>query len=625
MTQKIWVFIVSAIFSALPISAAVTGPYVPDADTLHLYHFDGNAEDAAAGDPIDLTAAHGATMTDGSYDGFGTALNTYEGSSDTDSDQPTAYVDEAAVSRFVGSDGAFTFEAIVKPAVAIDTIPNHMQIISGEDDGSYRGWQFRINTAGYMEFIKLTGTQENFTAEIPTTGEHAWAAGHWFHAAVTYNGQENTADNLTFYWTRLDSGAAEAAALASFSLMEDLWTFSWLSIDFAVGNDGRNAAGENFEGLVDEVRISSIARTSEQMLFAPGSPRPVILTQPVEATVRETQTACFQTVFASQTTPVATWFKEDPAGDVALSPSDPDITVEVDYDTGSEHYTAVLWIANTQISDAGAYYCRISNDSGLPRETESAALIVQGLTAHWTLDQADYTGDVLLDRVSSRQAAVAGVPVFAEGADGTAGGAIRITPQSGWAETEGFDPALGSGSMTISVWVNRQETAGTPQDLELTAIPNGSSLSVADGLKADRQWRHLCMVYSGSEAKLYLDGVLSAEGPWSLPAETDALLTIGSAAGGDEVFAGDLDDLRVYNYALSDTEVAGVYYEMTGQGVCLPAYTGPYDLTGPDGQPDCIVDLHDLAVFAGQWLSGYDFEQFADFSGQWMSTTFTPH
>jgi hypothetical protein len=59
--------------------------------------------------------------------------------------------------------------------------------------------------------------------------------------------------------------------------------------------------------------------------------------------------------------------------------------------------------------------------------------------------------------------------------------------------------------------------------------------------------------------------------------------------------------------------------------VCLPGYTSAYDLTGPQGQPDCFVDLYDLAVFTSQWLVLYDLEEFGDFSSTWQTSSLYPN
>lgn len=607
---------------AVPCTAAVRGPYTPDGYTLHLYHFDGNAQDAVPSNPIHLTLAYGAAVSEPSYEGFGTALNTYEGSSNTSANQPIAYADEVAISNFVGSDGAFTFEAIIRPA---GPIPNHMQIISGEDDSGQpaRGWQFRVNLSGQLEFIKLTGTQENFTAVLPTTGEHAWAPGQWFHAAVTYNGQENTAGNLKFYWTRLDSGVSEASLLASFQMSADLSPSA--QIDFAVGNEGRDFSGENFEGLVDEVRISSIARSLQDMLFIPGTPPPVFVRQPADVQVRAPNSAGLEAVFESQTEPTAVWYKTGPSGEMPVDTAGGRIFSEIFYDAQTQRYTARLIFAEIRISDAGSYYCRVSNESNIQRSSTSARLIVEGLLARWTLDASDYVGGVYVDAVSGRPASVFGVPVFTEGADGRLLGAVQIGSDSGWAVTEPLDLTGGTGAMTLSLWAQRPSGLSSESAIQMETWPEGTRLSVEEGLSSEGRWRHICVVYTGTSARVYVDGVFRAEGPYALPMDTTAQLTLGVGVGGIELFEGRLDDVRIYNYGLSEEEVAQVYYEMTGEGVCLLDHTSVYDMTGPDGMPDCVVDLYDLAAFASVWLEVYTLPDLAGLASQWKKTFSYPN
>ncbi|HOQ03772.1 MAG TPA: immunoglobulin domain-containing protein [Anaerohalosphaeraceae bacterium] len=618
--KRILMIIGTVLAMAAPCTAAVRGSYTPDDYTLHLYHFDGDANDAVSSNPIHLTPAYGATVTESSYEGFGTALNTYEGSSNTSANQPIAYVDEVSISNFTGSDGAFTFEAVIRPA---GSIPNHMQIISGEDDSSStRGWQFRINTSGQLEFIKLTGTQENFTAVLPTVGEHAWAPGQWFHVAVTYNGQENTGGNLSFYWTRLDSGASEANLLASFQMSADL--LSYPRIDFAVGNEGRDYSGENFEGLVDEVRISSIARGPEDMLLAPGGVPPVILSQPSDVRVRTPNDAVFEAVFESQTEPTAVWYKTEPSGEMPVDTAGGRIFSEIIFDNQTQQYTARLVFTETLVSDAGFYYCRISNASNVQRSSSAARLLAEGLVAYWTLDVSDYADGMYVDTVSGRTASVWGVPVFVEGADGQSLGAVQINADSGWAVTEPLDLTGGTGAMTLSLWAQRPSGMSLGSDVQMETWPQGTLLSVEDGLSSGGRWQHICVVYTGTSARVYVDGVFRTEGPYVLPSDTTAQLTLGGWIGGVEIFEGRLDDVRIYNYGLSEEEAAEVYYEMTGVGVCLLGHTSEYDLTGPAGAPDCVVDLYDLAVFASVWLEMYTLPDLAGLASQWLVCTYYP-
>lgn len=246
--------------------AAGSGPFSVDADTLHLYHFDGDTLDLAG--TIHLTRGAGATVLKSSAPGFKTALDTYDGITGG-GPYAAGASNPSAVSNFTGNNGAFTFEAIVRPDVTLPRPANaHMQIISMDSNNgtATRGWHFRINQTGTLQFTKITDSTQDFQVALPTDGDHGYAVGAWYHAAVTYNGAENTAGNLKLYWTKLDSGATEVQLLSSFQMTADLNPAA--ASGFGIGNEMRATGGytENFEGLIDEVRISRIAREAGDMI-----------------------------------------------------------------------------------------------------------------------------------------------------------------------------------------------------------------------------------------------------------------------------------------------------------------------------------------------------------------------
>jgi regulation of enolase protein 1 (concanavalin A-like superfamily) len=275
----------ASVFTAMGLVLVTVGaglcvPYSVDSHTLHLYHFDGDAKDSVTVNPIDLVLDSGATATDAKLPGLGQALYTYEGTNRLNVNLPSAMATvTTAIKNFVGADGAFTFEALVCPAFNFGAIPNNMQIISGEHD-STRGWQFRVTTAGELAFVKITGTIQTLTAPLPKTGPHAYVANKWFHTAVAYNGKPDTDGNLKFYWTALDAGVCEPVLLGSFRLTANL--DPTVTPFFVIGNEGRNNNGrtENWEGWIDEARISDIAREPSDMTICvqaagtAGNPQP---------------------------------------------------------------------------------------------------------------------------------------------------------------------------------------------------------------------------------------------------------------------------------------------------------------------------------------------------------------
>ncbi|HOL87610.1 MAG TPA: immunoglobulin domain-containing protein [Anaerohalosphaeraceae bacterium] len=373
------------------------------------------------------------------------------------------------------------------------------------------------------------------------------------------------------------------------------------------------------------VRVDDIYLSAGTNLTLPylNTGLPVLLTNPNSVQVREGQPAVFETTFTSETAPVVQWFKKGPQQDEPVGASLPNVNIELF--ANGQTYNSRLTLNPAAFSDAGLYYCRISNGSGFSVNSTSARLIVEGLLAHWTLDVSDYVGGVYADAVSGYTAAVTGVPVFVEGADGRSLGAVQIDADSGWAVTEPLDLTGGTGAMTVSLWAQRLSGMSLGSDIQMESWPEETLLSVEDGLSSEGRWQHICVVYTGTSARVYVDGVFRTEGAYGLPMDTTAQLTLGGGIGGVEIFEGRLDDVRIYNYAFSSEEVAQVYYEMTGMGVCLLGHTSEYDLTGPAGAPDCVVDLYDLAAFASLWLEMYTLPDLADLAAQWEKTYFYPN
>ena len=65
-------------------------------------------------------------------------------------------------------------------------------------------------------------------------------------------------------------------------------------------------------------------------------------------------------------------------------------------------------------------------------------------------------------------------------------------------------------------------------------------------------------------------------------------------------YDGAVDDVRVYNYALTEAEIVAVYGALTDAPLCLSLddpTIAPYDYNN-----DCKVTLEDFAVFVQSWL-----------------------
>ncbi len=591
-----------SLLAGLMAQAADFMPYEVDADTLHLYHFDGDGTDAVTADPAHLSLYDGAATNGISISGFDRALNTYDGVTGGGPYTSTgAYPGALPITNFIGSDGAFTFEAIIMPMVGPGSIPNHMEIICADSgiSAAARAWQFRINTGGNLEWANIMGGGD-LIVPIPTSGANAYAAGKWYHVAVTYNGDASDAGSLRLYWTKLNSGVTEAN-LIGMTQGEDF--ANNVNVFFCVGNELRAGNGftENFEGFIDEVRISRVARAAGEMIFGLSPDMPNVVSHPADQIREEAEAASFEVEFTSLTYPIVQWYKQTEEGEVELNSSDANVSMRLEYDSVLKRYRTTLTLAAVTMADGGSYYAEVINIAG-PAISQAAVLTVKGLWAHWTMDQEDFDGSHYRDIMGGHDAIIGGSAAFVAGADGAGNGAALIGAAGGWAQLGPIAPAQYTGGYTISYWANWQPGMEGRDDFVMTS-DNGSALTVADGLRSDGRWQHICTVFDGENVRLYLDGALQGEVAWPLATQTEAYLSIGHAGEGADRFDGAIDDVRIYNYALTAEQMGDLRFGFSGLRSCIQHYCERCDQTGPEGEPDCQIDLYDLALFAVSYLS----------------------
>lgn len=75
-------------------------------------------------------------------------------------------------------------------------------------------------------------------------------------------------------------------------------------------------------------------------------------------------------------------------------------------------------------------------------------------------------------------------------------------------------------------------------------------------------WYHFVMIYDGTDAKIYRNGVFMVTLPktWNTLNNND-IFKLGISAGGEKFFKGAIDDLRIYNRAITVDEIQAIYNE----------------------------------------------------------------
>ena len=564
--------------ATLTVRAAIIAPYQPDAATLHLWHFDEPgvpATDAVTGAnnlPMSVVA-NGATLGNISFTGFGSALSTVDGGQNgiaaTDKD---AYAARYALVNAAGDNtawsfaepvtGAFTMEAIVR--IDFDPTANlgattvggngrntPLMIIGGEQDGTgggVRSWQFRLDPIGFnpgavpyttpltqpvLEFINVnngSGVQWLF-ATIPLSGPDAIVQGSWYHVAVTYDGNAATPDNFKVFWTLLDPSRTTANQILSAAMNLDLNASG--AVDFAIGNGGRNPPNANFIGLIDEVRMSSVARSAGEMAFA--SSDVIIVTQPTNQLAAIGQPASF-TVIASGNPPLFyQWrFESTPIPDATNS---------------------TLSFAAVQTTNAGSYDVVVTN------LTSGATSVVATLTVrlplelvwegtwntNWDLTQPNWLGlpalsseifnsgdHVIFNDIYSQYYPIINLVGALNPSSITVTGATSFTFGTiSNGSLSGVAPLFKGGSGTLTVAANNTGSGSTTVEGGALVVGNGA----ASGSLSTGPITNEALIFFNRADTINLNSPLAGTGQWIKTNSNDLRLNATNFISGDLLIA----------------------------------------------------------------------------------------
>lgn len=142
-----------------------------------------------------------------------------------------------------------------------------------------------------------------------------------------------------------------------------------------------------------------------------------------------------------------------------------------------------------------------------------------------------------------------------------------------------FNPSAATGHLTVALWarwngltnqwqgligkrdgwavdnmlwdieINRD--TGTIQFRRIDSYPNAGGRVLPIG-----QWTHIAATFNGTTARFYLNGEETGNGNFSFAQKKDAMLHFGSGdPNGGNAFNGALDDIRLYDKALTAAEV----------------------------------------------------------------------
>jgi hypothetical protein len=265
---------------------------------------------------------------------------------------------------------------------------------------------------------------------------------------------------------------------------------------------------------------------------------------------------------------------------------------------------ASLILTNVQLTHSGNYAVIVTNAVGSATSFFAQLTVTlpapcvqppAGLVSWWRAE-----GDTS-DRVGDNDGPSLGAPGFAPG---LVGQAFWIDGRQGEI-TIGNPPSLQLQDFTIEAWIKRSSSLavtlgggsagfifgygmsgyGLYLDAEgrptLTHVGQ-QSVNAGFAIK-DTSFHHLAVTKAGGKVVFYLDGTASFAAPF------DAVFTFSASAAigglGDNpgnTFLGLIDELSIYNRALSTTEIQGLF-NANGGGKCdVPV--APFFVTEPAGQ-----------------------------------------
>jgi hypothetical protein len=161
-----------------------------------------------------------------------------------------------------------------------------------------------------------------------------------------------------------------------------------------------------------------------------------------------------------------------------------------------------------------------------------------------------------------------------------------------WTNVFGFTNSLTTGQANRSFDIERR---GGGEDFYCVHV-YGWERNIAP---LDLDWHHLAATYDMTTIKCYADGHLAGSAARAI--NTLDNVQMGKRGDNDNRFPGLVDDVRVYNRALTQGEVAYLAGKTTAFQQRLDLLLTPQD-PAINMYNDGVIDLKDYAVLADTWL-----------------------
>jgi hypothetical protein len=243
------------------------------------------------------------------------------------------------------------------------------------------------------------------------------------------------------------------------------------------------------------------------------------------------------------------------------------------------------------------------------------------LVAYYSLNEG--AGAVAGDSAGGHNGTVVGGAQWIAGPDGFGNALIFDGTGSQYVDLGTWDPSAGTGQLSISLWANwggisgqymgligkRDTWAADDMMWQIEAAQGDGNVgasresgqTVSGFIPEVGQWEHVALTFDGTTGTLYRNGLQVSSGPFSLGPDTVAAMVFGACqANGGNPYNGALDEVRLYNRALSREEIA--YVISNGAATLHIPVQSVADLYDQEPEGSKSVNFKDYAILADQWL-----------------------
>jgi hypothetical protein len=248
-------------------------------------------------------------------------------------------------------------------------------------------------------------------------------------------------------------------------------------------------------------------------------------------------------------------------------------------------------------SVAGTYVFRLTVSDGQVSATDEVIVVVRdksvrnpdsSLIAYWKVDES--SDMIARDFAGSHDGTLINGPVWRPGG-GKVGGALEFDGVNDYVDIGTIDVGGGTG-LSIALWLKADDFSasyarfiakvtetqdhywslstsddGTALRFNLKASGTTTVLKTGTGLIQVGIWYHVAATYDGSQMRIYKNGleVASINKTGAVDTNPNVLAVIGNQppTAGSWPFDGLIDEVRIYNRALSATEIAAIANPVT--------------------------------------------------------------